>query len=112
MAASTAVAAVAGAGAGATATTVASPANQPNANQTVSPQPNGATPAPISNVGDQQLQTQTSTDDEPLPSGWEVLLTRLYDYSFCHLFPCDIDFLTCMHVFVFLFPFIFSKLLN
>lgn len=47
-----------------------SPSNQTN--QPVSPQPNGAAPAPVSNAGDQQLQTQTSTDDEPLPSGWEV----------------------------------------
>lgn len=48
-----------------------SPSNQ--SNQPVSPgQPNGGPPAPISNAGDQQLQTQTSTDDEPLPTGWEV----------------------------------------
>lgn len=46
-------------------------ASQPNqSNQPVSPQ-NGAV-APNPNSGDQQLQTQTSTDDEPLPSGWEV----------------------------------------
>lgn len=45
--------------------------NQPS-NQLCSPQPNGMTPAPISNAGDQQLQTQTSTDDEPLPAGWEI----------------------------------------
>lgn len=56
---------------GVAATVVASPSNQPN--QGINPQPNGVTPAPISNAGDQQLQTQTSTDDEPLPSGWEVL---------------------------------------
>lgn len=49
---------------------VASPLNQ--SNQPVSPQQNGAAPAPNLNSGDQQLQTQTSTDDEPLPSGWEV----------------------------------------
>lgn len=30
----------------------------------------GATPAP--NLSDQQLQTQTSNDDEPLPAGWEI----------------------------------------
>lgn len=38
------------------------------------PQPNNpnATVAPVSNVGDQQLQTQTSNDDEPLPTGWEI----------------------------------------
>lgn len=50
-----------------------SPSSQ--SNQPVSPQPNGpngGAPAPVSNAGDQQLQTQTSTDDEPLPSGWEV----------------------------------------
>lgn len=35
-------------------------------------QPNSGNPAPISNAGDQQLQTQTSTDDEPLPAGWEI----------------------------------------
>lgn len=63
-------AAVSAAGAAAaTTTTAASPLNQTN--QAVSPQPNGA-PAPVSNAGDQQLQTQTSTDDEPLPTGWEV----------------------------------------
>lgn len=39
-------------------------------NQICSPQPNGIAPAP--NAGDQQLQTQTSTDDEPLPVGWEI----------------------------------------
>lgn len=32
----------------------------------------GVTPAPVSNMGDQQLQTQTSNDDEPLPAGWEI----------------------------------------
>lgn len=42
-----------------------SPPNGPNGS-------NGSTPAPVSNAGDQQLQTQTSTDEEPLPSGWEV----------------------------------------
>lgn len=38
------------------------------------PQTNGAggTPAPVSNMGDQQLQTQSSSDDEPLPAGWEI----------------------------------------
>lgn len=35
-------------------------------------QQNGGNPAPISNSNDQQLQTQTSTDDEPLPAGWEI----------------------------------------
>lgn len=47
------------------------PPNQPT-NQLCSPQASGMTPAPISNAGDQQLQTQTSTDDEPLPAGWEI----------------------------------------
>lgn len=51
-------------------------------NQPVSPQPNAATPAPISNVGDQQLQTQTSTDDEPLPSGWEVIFFYLITFVY------------------------------
>lgn len=47
-----------------------SPSNQAS-NPTMNHQQNGS-PAPVSNVGDQQLQTQTSTDDEPLPTGWEV----------------------------------------
>lgn len=55
----------------------AASANQ--SNQPVSPQPNAATPAPVSNSADQQLQTQTSTDDEPLPSGWEVI-ERFYKF--------------------------------
>lgn len=46
------------------------PSQSPN--QLCSPQPNGMTPAPISNAGDQQLQAQASTDDEPLPAGWEI----------------------------------------
>lgn len=70
-------------------------------NQPVSPQPNGGAPAPVSNVADQQLQTQTSTDDEPLPSGWEVtVLSFQYPfmghiisnhlYKFYHqIFRCD-----------------------
>ena len=33
----------------------------------------GASPAPVSNANDQQLQpTQSSGDDEPLPAGWEI----------------------------------------
>lgn len=47
-----------------------SPSNQAS-NPSMNHQQNGS-PAPVSNVGDQQLQTQTSTDDEPLPTGWEV----------------------------------------
>lgn len=35
-------------------------------------QQQNSSPAPVSNIGDQQLQTQTSTTDEPLPTGWEV----------------------------------------
>lgn len=45
--------------------------NQPP-NQLCSPQPNGITPAPVSNAGDQQLQAQASSEDEPLPNGWEI----------------------------------------
>lgn len=43
---------------------------QPVPPNQASPQPNGIAPAP--NAGDQQLQTQTSTEDEPLPVGWEI----------------------------------------
>lgn len=60
----------------------ATPTNQNN-EESISPvsqqmqpiapnQQNGGNPAPISNSNDQQLQTQTSTDDEPLPAGWEI----------------------------------------
>lgn len=44
----------------------------PQASGSVAAQSNGGNPAPISNAGDQQLQTQTSTEDEPLPAGWEI----------------------------------------
>lgn len=40
-------------------------------------QTNGGNPAPISNAGDQQLQTQTSTEDEPLPAGWEIRFDQI-----------------------------------
>ncbi|XP_031619343.1 E3 ubiquitin-protein ligase Su(dx) [Contarinia nasturtii] len=51
-----------------------SPSNQ--SNQPVSPQQNGVAPAPNLNAGDQQLQVQTSTDEEQLPGGWEVRLDQ------------------------------------
>lgn len=47
-----------------------SPPNQ--SNQPVSPQQSAVAPAPNLNAVDQQLQVQTSTDEEPLPGGWEV----------------------------------------
>lgn len=83
-------AAASSAAAAATATTVASPLNQTN--QAVSPQPNGA-PAPVSNAGDQQLQTQTSTDDEPLPTGWEVHSNaNIYHFNLIDLFFINLRF--------------------
>lgn len=54
-----------------------SPASITQSPQAAGGQTSGGNPAPISNAGDQQLQTQTSTEDEPLPAGWEIRFDQI-----------------------------------